>query len=92
MQTTNTQLIDELLLIIETTTASAKQFKELDTCPAQPQEKAPIHGAYSSALNTLICMVISICPKFRSRFLKQKKFQPLQPLRADCSEITLPTS
>ncbi len=31
MQTTNTQLIEELLLIIETTTASAKKFKELST-------------------------------------------------------------
>lgn len=31
MQTTNNLLIDQLLLIIETTTASAKKFKELST-------------------------------------------------------------
>lgn len=75
MQTTNTQLIDELLLIIETTTASAKQFKELT--PAQLNyKKSPDSWSILECIEHLNLYGDFYLPEIQKQILKAKTVPP----------------
>lgn len=72
MQTTNTQLIDELLLIIETTTASAKQFKEFT--PAQLNyKKSPETWSILECIEHLNLYGDFYLPEIQKQVLKAEK-------------------
>lgn len=72
MQTTNAQLIDELLQLIETTTASAKRFKELT--PAQLNyKKSPDSWSILECIEHLNLYGDFYLPGIQKQVLKAEK-------------------
>ncbi|MGE0635087.1 MAG: DinB family protein [Bacteroidia bacterium] len=72
MQTTNTQLIDELLLIIETANSKAKQFKELTTTQLN-YKKSPESWSILECLEHLNLYGDFYLPEIQKQVLKAEK-------------------
>ncbi|MCG3167853.1 MAG: hypothetical protein POELPBGB_03652 [Bacteroidia bacterium] len=72
MQTTNTRLIDELLLIIETTTAAAKKFKTL-TPEQLNYKKSPESWSILECIEHLNLYGDFYLPEIQQQILKAEK-------------------
>lgn len=75
MQTTNTRLIDELLLIIETTTAAAKKFKTL-TPEQLNYKKGPESWSILECIEHLNLYGDFYLPEIQQQILKAGKVSP----------------